>query len=346
MNGPLRAASSRPDSRVAGVRIGVISSAFGNMPAAQIIPAMLQIGLSEIELTAAHAEALAGAPPASVVPPVLPLISPVLNADGLQPRCAQLPLVLPYSITAGEPARGETVLTAEQQAEQSRLQSRLREWRAATTPATWQAVRRQFEDAGITVRVLWSGMGYVGPVPTDADIDYAFRMARGLGVSVLSGSSKLAIAPSLARAAATHGLPWAGHTQDNIHNPELFATPEAYDKLLALGPQMRICLDIGYFTAAGFDSVSYIRQHHSRIAEIHLKDRKRSRSLGGDVTHNLVNNWPWGQGDTPIREVLQLLRDEKWDIPAQIEFDHGCRTTSGAVTEIARCFAYCREALA
>ena len=105
------------------------------MPAAQIIPALLQIGLSEIELTAAHAESLAGAPPASVLPAVVPSISPVLNADGLQPRCAQLPLVLPFSTTMGEPSRAETVLTPEQQAEQARLQATLKAWRAVTTPA-------------------------------------------------------------------------------------------------------------------------------------------------------------------------------------------------------------------
>ena len=155
----------------------------------------------------------------------------------------------------------------------------------------------------------------------------------------------MTFAPQVGKAAARYGLTYAGHTQDNIHNPDEFATPEAYEKLLAINSDMRICLDIGYFTAAGFDFVPFIRKHHARISDIHLKDRKRSRSFGGDVTANLLNNFPFGQGDAPIREVLQLLRDEKYDIPCQIEYDYGCRTVSNSETEVARSLAYCRSCL-
>jgi sugar phosphate isomerase/epimerase len=112
-----------------------------------------------------------------------------------------------------------------------------------------------------------------------------------------------------------------------------------------MSPYFRINLDIGYFTAAGFDSVAFITKHHDRISDIHLKDKKRSRSLGGAVTNNALNNFPWGQGDTPIREVLQLLKKNKYDIPVQIEYEYGCRTTADAVTEVGRCYAYVRKCL-
>jgi hypothetical protein len=46
--------------------------------------------------------------------------------------------------------------------------------------------------------------------------------------------------------------------------------------------------------------------------------------------------------DTPIREVLQLLKKMKWDIPANIEFEY----PGDAVTEVRKCLEYCKAALA
>src|SRR5579871_6004075 len=60
------AALAIPNSRIDGVQIGVISYSFRDLSPAQIIPSMLKIGLSEVELMSNHAEALAGAP---AVPP-------------------------------------------------------------------------------------------------------------------------------------------------------------------------------------------------------------------------------------------------------------------------------------
>jgi sugar phosphate isomerase/epimerase len=330
-------AQGRPNSRIHGVQIGVITGSFSGMTAEQMIPAMQTIGLGEVELQSNHAEALAGAPVPTPNPPAAPL---ALNADGLLPRCAALPLVMPLRTSGGEFVQPPP--TPEQQAAQQRLW----EWRRRATDETWRAVRRRFDEAGIDLRILWYGLGFNAPPdPTDEEIDYAFRMARGLGVRAVAGSTQIRFAPRIAQAAAKYGLTWAGHTQDNIHNPEQLATPEAYERFLGLSDRLRISLDIGYFTAAGFDSVPFIQKHHRRITEIHLKDRKRSRSLGGDVTSNVVNNWPFGQGDTPIREVLQLLKRERWDIPVQLEFIYQCRTTAVAVTELARSYRYCRECL-
>jgi hypothetical protein len=53
---------------------------------------------------------------------------------------------------------------------------------------------------------------------------------------------------------------------------------------------------------------------------------------------------PWGQGDTPIREVLQLLKRERWPIRAYIEYEY--RGESGAVDEVKKCLAFAERALA
>lgn len=341
---------TKPNSRIDGVQIGVITGSFQGMAASEIIPAMLKIGLSEIELQSNHAEALAGAPSAGGRGPgggnAANAAALTLNADGLIPRCANMPMVLSPAPAGAGPATlqgggGRRSLSPEQEA----AQQRLREWRAQTTPDTWKAVRRQFDNAGIELRILWYGLGYMNAPTSDEDIDYAFRMAVGLGVRAMSGSSTISIARRIAPVAEKYKMLWAGHTQDNIHDLNQFVTPGVYEELLALGPYMRINLDIGYFTAAGFDAVPFIQKNHAKITDIHLKDRKRSAAFGADVTNNLVNNWPWGQGDSPIKQVLQLLKKDKYDIPAQIEYDYGCRTTSDPVTEIARCYEYAKKCL-
>ena len=303
-----------------------------------------KIGISLVELHSQTAEAMAGAPAAvggGGAGPGARGGEPTLNADGLLPRCATMAMVIdPPPSSAVGAGRGRS-----QTSEQEAAAQRLRDWRAATTPATWQAVRKKFNDAGIEVRTMFYSLGFQGAPTSDEDIDYAFRMAKGLGVRAMSGSSTIPIAKRIAVAAEKYKMPWGGHTQDNVHDPDQFVTPESYEGLLALSRWFRINFDIGYFTAAGFDAVPFLLKNHAKITSIHLKDRKRSRSLGGDITNNTINNYPWGQGDTPIREVLQLMKKEQWDIPVLIEYDYACRTTADTVTEIRKCYEYAKNCL-
>jgi sugar phosphate isomerase/epimerase len=109
---------------------------------------------------------------------------------------------------------------------------------------------------------------------------------------------------------------------------------------------MGVNLDIGHFTAAGFDAVSYIKEHHARITNIHLKDRKKSSDFKAVTTNIAINNYPWGQGDTPIKAVLQLMKAQHYQFPADIEYEYECRAAGTPVEEIAKCLAYARQALA
>ena len=55
---------------------------------------------------------------------------------------------------------------------------------------------------------------------------------------------------------------------------------------MKLSKYFKINLDIGHFTAANYDAVAYLREHHANITNLHLKDRKKNQ---GD-------NVPWGHG--------------------------------------------------
>ena len=80
------------------------------------------------------------------------------------------------------------------------------------------------------------------------------------------------------------------HGHDNTTDPEEFATPESFAAAMALSRFHGVNLDIGHFVAAGYDPIAYIREHHDRITNLHIKDRRKNHGP----------NMPFGQGDTPI----------------------------------------------
>jgi hypothetical protein len=87
-------------------------------------------------------------------------------------------------------------------------------------------------------------------------------------------------------------------------------------------------------TAANFDAVDYIKKHHERIYVLHLKDRKRDPGA----------NMPWGEGDTPIKPVLQLPKKEKYPMRPYVECEQ--RGAADSVTAAKTCIQFCRHALA
>ena len=57
-------------------------------------------------------------------------------------------------------------------------------------------------------------------------------------------------------------------------------------------------------------------------------------------------NMPFGQGDTPVALLLQLMSREKWTFPADIELEYKVPQDSDAVAEVKKCVQFCRESLA
>ena len=55
---------------------------------------------------------------------------------------------------------------------------------------------------------------------------------------------------------------------------------------------------------------------------------------------------PFGQGDTPVALILQLMKRKGWTFPADIELEYKVPEGSDAVTEVATCVQFCKESLA
>jgi sugar phosphate isomerase/epimerase len=221
--------------------------------------------------------------------------------------------------------------TPEEIAQRKAYREDLRKWRIETPASYYENVRRKFNDAGISIFAYTLGFN---PDFTDEEIDAGFAQAKALGVDLIASSTTVSQAQRVAPFADKHKIRVAVHGYANVLDPNQFGSPESFAKALAMSKYMRVNLDIGHFTAANYNAVEYIERNHDMITHLHVKDRRNKDGV----------NEPFGDGDTPIREVVQLLRDRKYPIRAFIEYEYPGMGTS--VEEVKKCLEYVRTALA
>jgi sugar phosphate isomerase/epimerase len=210
----------------------------------------------------------------------------------------------------------------------------LKKWRLETPLSHWEEIRKKFDSAGI---LLYAYNYSFNKRMSDEEIDRGFQMARALGVKYITASSQVSVAPRVDHYAKKYKVMVGFHGHDNTKDTDEFSTPDTFSRAMkGASKYIGINLDIGHFTAAGGDAVAFLRQEHKHIVTLHIKDRKKEHGA----------NLPFGQGDTPIAEVLHLLRDNHWKIPANIEYEYGDEKKGfDPVTEVKKCYEYCRKAL-
>jgi len=206
----------------------------------------------------------------------------------------------------------------------------LRAWRETVPLEEFRKVRRKFDLAGIEIT------GYSYPFRkdyTEVEMARGFEMARALGVDVLTTTTNVSMATRIDGYAQKTKIRVGLHNHSRMVADEV-ATPHDFEAaLLNTSPYMGVNLDVGHFTAAGFDPVGFIEKNHGRIVSLHLKDRKKDQ--GADCK--------FGEGDTPVREILLLLKKAKYDIPAMIEWEP---KEGDKVAAVRDCLDYCRKVLA
>jgi sugar phosphate isomerase/epimerase len=296
------------DSTVRGVKLGIIGNGLrgnaGGRPGGPGAP---------------------GAPAPAPPPPAVPAVDPVdqfiedlralgignvempVNANG-QPR-----------LVGGTPQQNTPAMITP---EYTQAREAIRQWRLTAPLDAQRDIARKFKAAGIN---LFSGVVTIEDDCTDAEIDAIFKRLDASGVKVFcTNGTRVSMGPRIAPFAEKYKISPAFHTHAQAEDPNEVASPASLERLLKMSPQFMINLDIGHYTAGNQDAVAFIRDHHDRITHLHMKDRKRDN--GPSVI--------WGTGDTPINQVLLLIRDNKWPIYCIIERDN--RDEQGTPIELTK----------
>ena len=308
-------AQSKPDSKFGGVQIGVITPySYHNLPndAESLLKFMVADNINATEIQSPPVEEWAGAPkslPMGMPRPAGPATGQQVGVERQRPQ-----------------------LTPEQIAAQKAHLAAMTQWRLSVPMSKFEAFRKMYNSAGVSIYGFKLGLTMEMP---DAEFDYAFKVCKSLGANQLTmemPDGNTALTKKVGDFAAKHKV-WVGY------HAHLQATPHTWDEAMSQSPYNGINLDIGHYTAAGnHDQLDFLRKNHARITSMHMKDRKYPENGG--------QNMPWGQGDTPIKEALQLMKKEGYKFPATIELEYAPPAGSGSEQEILKCLAYAKAALA
>lgn len=334
--GKLAAASlaAKPNSRFGGVQIGIITYSFRALPgsAEETLKYCLECGISGIELMSNVAESYAGAP----LPTgrgFFPGMPP--GGPGGPPPGA------PGGAGSGRgPGGGRPQLTAEQLEARRKAAEALTKWRLSASMDKYRAFRKMYENAGVKIYAF-----KLPPTLEMSDDEYAYiwNVGETLGADHLTMELPTSdeLLKRVADYAAKRKLRIAFHTHGQ-------GGASGFERVLAASKYTALNFDVGhYYGVNGESPVPVVEKYHSRIASLHLKDRKgpgkagESKGPGGGGP-----NMPWGQGETPLKEVLQLMKRNKYKFPASIEYEYPTPEGSDVLTEIKKCVKFCRDALA
>ncbi|MDR2140109.1 MAG: sugar phosphate isomerase/epimerase [Tannerella sp.] len=207
----------------------------------------------------------------------------------------------------------------------------VRRWRTSVSMDKFREIRKLFKERGVKIDILKLG----DPDWSDAEIDYAFRVCKTLGAKGITTEISEKSARRLAPFADKHKRYVIFHNHGQPGRPDF-----SFDRVLAVGPRVMLNFDAGhYFGATGKDPCELIQRLHARIVSIHLKDKTGPEATPRDT------NRPFGEGQTPVGEILRLIRKEKWPITCDIELEYEIPQDSDAVKEVIKCVDYCRKAL-
>ena len=301
------AQTTRPNSVINGVHLGTITYSYRSMPDQSAGATLKYI----VESGISEIELMGG---------------PVENFAGAPP--------MPRGGGPGGPGggggRGGQPPTPEQQAAQREAAARLKAWRTSVSMDKFKALRKIYNDAGVKI-YAWKQLN---PNMSDEEFEYIFNVAEALGcnhttLELVTDAAQLKRIGDFAMKKKIYAA-YHTHTQ---------ATMTAFDQAFALSKGNMSNIDLGHYVAGtGESPIPFLKKFHDRISSVHLKDRT--------TPANGAKNLPWGTGDTPLKEILQTVKKEKYTFPLSIELEYDIPEGSDAVKEVRKCLDFCKAALA
>ncbi len=220
---------------------------------------------------------------------------------------------------------------AKYQSELDKAKERQREWRLSAPMNKYRELRKMFDKAGVKFHIVkfapanWSG----------GEIDYAYAAAKTLGADGITNEVGIEASRRLGKFAEKYNMYAIYHNHAQPGEPGF-----SFDAFLEHSPNNMLNFDVGhYFGATGKHPNEVLERLHKRIYSIHLKDKTGKESIPANT------NMPWGKGDTPIAEILQLIQKNKWPIYCDIELEYPIPEGSNAQIEIIKCVEYCKNIL-
>jgi sugar phosphate isomerase/epimerase len=232
---------------------------------------------------------------------------------------------------AGAPTHVRTPGKTEPEQVRRQAEQQLTDWRRSASMDKYKELREMYHRAGVNIYAF--RLAIFKNKKSDAELDYFFHSARALGADHINTelSDHPEFTARLGAFAAKHKMMVGYHNHTQV-------TFTSWDTALAQSKYNGINFDVGHYAAAVSQSpVPFIEKYHDRITCLHLKDRKFGIQGGQNV--------PWGQGDTPLKEVLLLMRRNNYRFPAAIELEYKIPAGSTSTAEIRKCLQFCKNAL-
>lgn len=232
------------------------------------------------------------------------------------------------------PARGATLSDDEKAARDKAAKEATeaqRLWRVSVPMTKFEELRKMFNSAGVNIHIAkFSPENW-----TDGEIDYSFRAAKALGAKGVCNEIGDNACRRMGPIAHKHGMYAIFHQHLQPGEPGW-----TFDKFLDYSPSNMLNFDAGhYFGATGLHPNGIIERLHNRIVSIHIKDKTGPNGTPPNT------NMAWGKGDTPVSDILLLIKKNKWPIYVDIELEYPVPEGSSAVIEVKKCVDYCKAIL-